>query len=88
MKLSRSLVWLAVCTASATTPTDFSKEKAGIDAIAEEAEANLFTRLCQHESGPQNPPGDDGLNSSWLPGKSLGSSKTTCTADELVYRKE
>jgi hypothetical protein len=88
MKLSRSLVWLAVYTASATTQTDFGKEKAGIDAIAEEAEANLFTRLCQHEGGPQNPPGDDGLNSSWVPGKSLGSSKTTCTADKLVYRKE
>lgn len=88
MKLSRSLVWLAVYTASATTPTNFSKEKAGIDTIAEEAEANLFERLCQHDGGPQNPPGHDGLNSSWVPRKSLGSSKTTCTADKLVYRKE
>lgn len=81
-------MWLAVCTASATTPTDFSKEKAGIDAIAEEAEANLFERLCQHDGGPQDAPGHDGLNSPWVPGKSLGSPKSTCTADKLVYRKE
>ena len=70
------------------TCADFSKEKAGIDAIAEEAEANLFERLCQNDGGPQNPPGHDGFNSPWVPGKSLGSSKTTCTADKLVYRKE
>lgn len=88
MKLFGSLAWLAVYTASAATTTDFSKEKAGIDAIAEQAEANLFERLCQHDGGPRSVPGVNGLNSSWVPGGGLGSTKTTCTADKLVYRKE
>ena len=88
MKLSGSLAWLAFYATSAATATDFSKEKAGIDAVAKQAKANLFERLNQHNHRPQGAPGAYSPKAPPGSGGGLGSGETTCTADKLVYRKE
>lgn len=85
MKLSGSLALLALG-ATATT-TDFSKEKAGIDAIAKQAKANLLERIDEQcdkprYAGPKGPKGPGGI------GGPKGHAGPGCTADKLVYRKE
>jgi len=58
MKLSGSLALFALGASTATAATtDFSEEKAGIDAVAKQAKANLLGRLDEHSNRPHDPPG-------------------------------